>query len=84
VDVVEANREKNRVRLKTSCVNQHGEEVLVGEAVVKPSRTPVRYERTVDPAAALTLWALAPWAWVAQGAAGAFAWSVLALTVPRR
>ena len=86
VDVVEANREKNRVRLRTSCVNQHGEEVLVGDAVVKPSRTPVRYERTPDPGAALTLWALAPWAWAAQGAAvaGAFAWSLVGLSLPRR
>jgi 3-hydroxybutyryl-CoA dehydratase len=86
VEVVEASPEKNRVRLRTSCVNQHGEEVLAGEAVVKPSRTPVRYDRTVGPAAALTLWTLAPWAWAAQGAAvtGAMAWSLLALSRPRR
>ena len=86
VEVVEASLEKNRVRLRTSCVNQHGEEVLAGEAVVKPSRTPVRYERTVGPAAPLTLWALAPWAWAAQSAAvaGALMWSLAGLSLPRR
>ena len=53
---------------------------------VKPSRMPVRYERTVGPAAALTLWALAPWAWAAQGAAvtGALMWSAMALSRPGR
>jgi acyl dehydratase len=85
VEVVEANLEKNRVRLKTSCVNQHGDEVLVGEALVKPSRTPVRYERSADPASMLALWTLGPWAWAAQGAAvaGALAWSALAMSLPR-
>ena len=86
VDVVEVSPEKNRVRLRTSCLNQEGEEVLAGEAVVKPSRTPVRYERTVGPSSALTLWALVPWAWAAQGAAvtGALLWSAMALSRPGR
>ena len=86
VEVTEINREKNRVRLRTVCVNQRGEEVLGGEALVMPSRLPVRYERVADPAALLTLWALSPWAWAAQGAAmmGMLGLSAIALSVPRR
>ena len=86
VEVTEINREKNRVRFKTVCVNQRGEEVLGGEALVMPSRLPVRYERVADPAALLTLWALSPWAWAAQGAAmmGMLGLSAIALSVPRR
>src|SRR5262245_32467692 len=34
VEVVEVNREKNRVRLRTVCTNQRAENVLTGEAVV--------------------------------------------------
>src|SRR6266511_74295 len=34
VEVVEVLRERNRVRLKTVCSNQRGEEVLTGEALV--------------------------------------------------
>lgn len=37
VKVTEVNREKGRVRMATTCVNQHGEDVLVGEAWVRPS-----------------------------------------------
>jgi acyl dehydratase len=43
VEVVEILSERNRVRLQTVCVNQHGEAVLAGEAWVMPSRTPVVY-----------------------------------------
>jgi len=35
VRVVEIDREKERARLETVCVNQSGQEVLAGEAVVK-------------------------------------------------
>jgi acyl dehydratase len=85
VEVVEVLCEKNRARLATSCVNQRGEEVLRGEALVMPSRTPVRYERTANPAALFTLWALGPWAWAMQGAAlaGMLGWSVLAVAAGR-
>ena len=44
VEVAELLRGRNRVRLKTVCTNQRGEEVLVGEAWVLPSRQPVPYE----------------------------------------
>jgi acyl dehydratase len=84
VEVVEVNRERNRVRLRTVCANQRGEEVLTGEAVVMPSRTPVRYARRAEPAGALALWTLQPVAWMAQGAAiwGMLGLSALAAAAP--
>ena len=36
VDVVQVMEDRNRVRLATTCVNQHGETVLSGEAIVMP------------------------------------------------
>jgi len=39
VEVVEIMLEKNRVRLQTTCINQHGESVLAGEALVLPPFT---------------------------------------------
>lgn len=85
VEVIETNREKNRARLRTVCVNQHGEDVLVGEALVMPSRTPVVYERATAPADLVTLWALQPWAWAVQGATllGMLGLSAVGLAVPR-
>jgi len=69
VEVVEVNRERNRIRLRTVCANQRGEEVLTGEALVMPSKTRVDYEETSRQAmGAFALWMLAPWAWAAQGA----------------
>ena len=46
VEVLEVNRERNRIRLRTVCTNQRAEDVLTGEAVVMPSRTPVHYTRS--------------------------------------
>jgi len=70
VEVVEVLRERNRLRLKTVCTNQRGEEVLTGEALVMPSRVRVAYaEHSRQPAGAFALWALGPWAWAAQGTA---------------
>jgi 3-hydroxybutyryl-CoA dehydratase len=40
VEVIEIMDKKNRVRLKTICVNQEGKQVLDGEAVVSPSKAP--------------------------------------------
>ena len=40
VEVVEIDREKKRVRLKTQCRNQDGAVVIDGEAVVSPPRPP--------------------------------------------
>jgi acyl dehydratase len=84
VEVVEVNRERNRIRLRTVCTNQRAEDVLTGEAVVMPSRTPVHYARRVEPVGALTLWTLQPMAWMAQGAAiwGMLGLSALAAAAP--
>ena len=38
-EVVELDAEKNRVRLKTTCMNQEGTMVLVGEALVSPPKS---------------------------------------------
>lgn len=40
VEVVEKLKEKKRVRLKTTCVNQDGVQVIDGEALVSPPRPP--------------------------------------------
>ncbi|MGD2028562.1 MAG: MaoC family dehydratase [Desulfobacterales bacterium] len=40
VEVVDIVDEKNRVRLRTSCFNQEGIQVLNGEAVVSPPKPP--------------------------------------------
>ena len=68
VEVIELNRERNRIRLRTVCTNQRAEDVLTGEAVVMPSRTPIDYARPAQPMGALALWTLQPLAWMAQGA----------------
>ena len=39
-EVVQIISEKNRVRLKTTCFNQEGNQVLDGEAVVSPPKPP--------------------------------------------
>lgn len=38
VEVIEIIAEKKRVRLKTTCINQEGTQVLDGEAVVSPPK----------------------------------------------
>ncbi|HSB77852.1 MAG TPA: MaoC family dehydratase [Candidatus Methylomirabilis sp.] len=43
VEVAEILRERNRVRLKTTCRNQRDEEILTGEAWVLPSKLPISY-----------------------------------------
>lgn len=40
VEVIEKLAEKKRVRLRTTCVNQDGVQVLDGEALVSPPRPP--------------------------------------------
>jgi acyl dehydratase len=84
VEVLEVNRERNRIRLRTVCTNQRAEDVLTGEAVVMPSRTPVQYARPA--VSAMALWTLQPLAWMAQGAAiwGMLGLSALAVAAPTR
>jgi hypothetical protein len=78
VEVLEANRIKNRMRLRTVCTNQRGEEVLTGEALVMPSRTPVVYEKPAETASSVALWTLNPWALAAEATA---MWMTLGLSV---
>jgi 3-hydroxybutyryl-CoA dehydratase len=40
VEVIEVITEKNRLRLKTTCTNQEGTQVLDGEALVSPPKPP--------------------------------------------
>jgi len=40
VEVIEVMPEKNRVRLRTYCVNQDGTTILDGEALVSPPKAP--------------------------------------------
>jgi len=89
VEVVDVQREKNRIRLRTVCTNQRAEDVLTGEAVVMPSRTRIDYARTPAPLGALALWTLQPLAWMAQGATvmgmlGLSALSAVAPAAPSR
>jgi 3-hydroxybutyryl-CoA dehydratase len=77
VEVLEVHRERNRIRLRTVCTNQRAEDVVTGEAVVMPSRTPVHYTRPVGSMNAFALWTLQPLAWMAQGAA---IWGMLGLS----
>lgn len=85
VEVVEIVRERNRVRLKTVCVNRRGEEVLAGEAWVLPPKSHVEYAEDRTGAEAITFWALQPWAWAAQALSvwGMLAVSALAAWRPR-
>ena len=72
VEVAEVIPERNRVRLKTICVNQRGEEVLSGEAWVKPPKTRIVYaDHGAEPGIPLAH----PWFW---GAAAVQAWGAIA------
>ena len=42
VEVVDIENEKNRVKLRTTCVNQDGTTVVDGEALVSPPKAPKR------------------------------------------
>jgi acyl dehydratase len=87
VEIIEVIRDRNRIRLQTVCVNQHGDEVLSGEAWVMPSKTRVVYEpKPREAAAGLAALALQPWTWAAQAASFWGAWSLALLSggTPRR
>ena len=72
VEVVERVTERNRVRLKTVCVNQDSQEVLVGEALLSPPKQAVAYTRRETGPARVAHWALQPTLWAAH-ATGAWA-----------
>ena len=81
VEVVEVIRERNRIRLQTTCTNQRGEEVLSGEAWVMPSRAPIVYDEERRAAASLARLALQPWSWAAQAMN---AWAAMVTSAARR
>src|SRR5438132_13938547 len=81
VEVLEVIRERNRLRLQTTCTNQRGEEVLSGEAWVMPSRTHIVYDEERRAAAALARLALGPWSWAARTMS---AWAAMVTSVARR
>jgi len=78
VDVAAIVRDRNRIRLTTSCVNQRGEDVLSGEAWVMPSRTSIVYERPRHGLSTMAGWTFSPWTIAAQTIA---AWSALGLAL---
>ncbi|MBM3778465.1 MAG: MaoC family dehydratase [Acidimicrobiia bacterium] len=60
VEVTELMPQRNRVKLSTVCLNQDGEDVLVGEAWVKPPKQRVEYAETpVDEAGVPTAMTMA-------------------------
>ncbi len=75
VEIVELIRERNRIRLKTVCTNQRGEEVLVGEAWVLPSPRSLAYDERPVTLGVFGA-ALGPWAWAARVMA---AWGLIGL-----
>jgi len=40
VEIIEINAEKNRVKVKTTCSNQDGTQILDGEALISPPKAP--------------------------------------------
>lgn len=80
VEVLEVVPARHRVRLGTVCRNQHGEEVLVGEAWVMPPRRSVTYERATAGPVGVAGLALQSWACAARALAlwGALGLSLLA------
>jgi 3-hydroxybutyryl-CoA dehydratase len=46
VEVAEIDKEKNRVRLSTSCLNQEGMKILVGNAMVSPPKKAAKQSLT--------------------------------------
>jgi len=85
VEVLEVIRERNRIRLSTVCRNQHGDEVLIGEAWVMPSRSPISYDGQPPHRPMRLPLALQPWAVAAQAMAlwGNLGLSLLAAGLPR-
>jgi 3-hydroxybutyryl-CoA dehydratase len=77
VEVLAANREKNRLHLRTTCTNQRGEDVLTGEAIVKPPVARVVYAKRREVRDPFAMWTFGPWAWLTQGAA---IWSMIGLS----
>jgi len=80
VEVLEVFPERNRIRLSTVCRNQHGEDVLTGEAWVMPARSPVVYDAAPPPRGARVPLVMQPWVAAAQAMV---LWSDLGLRLLR-
>ena len=78
VEVLEVIRERNRIRMQTTCTNQRNEEVLSGEAWVMPSKVPIVYEENRRAVASLALLTLQPWSWAAKAMS---AWAAMVTSV---
>ena len=78
VEIVEVVRERNRIRLETICVNQNGQNVLIGEAWVRPPKRRDEYVAQSAGAGDLLFWALQPYAWASHTLA---AWAKLGRSV---
>jgi acyl-CoA thioesterase FadM len=76
VEIVEVSRDRGRVRLATTCVNQDGEPVLTGEAWVRPPEAPAG--PSARPRAVSPLWAASALAPLRQSAHLVSFWSGLA------
>jgi hypothetical protein len=77
VEVAELISDRNRARLRTVCVNQRGEEVLTGDAWVKPPKERIVYDQNSSRPAALGTQPL-PLVWTAMAVQ---AWSQSALSM---
>lgn len=86
VTVAEVVRERNRLRLTTTCTNQRGEEVLAGEAWVMPSRTAIAYEEAGRAPSSWLGAVYQPWTWAAETLAfwGTLSLSMLGAASPPR
>lgn len=66
VEIVRRETERNRIWLRTVCVNQDGTEVLTGEAEVLPPKSVVEYREEASGSAAATNLLVQPLLWTAQ------------------
>ena len=64
--MVERIAEHNRVRFKTVCLNQRGETVLRGEAVILPPKSEISYTEPATNRVTLLEWSLLPYQWTAD------------------
>jgi acyl dehydratase len=67
-EVLEVLADRNRIRIKTVCTNQDGDEVLTGEAWVMPSKQPVVYEESSHETNGV-VWACEPLTWATRAMA---------------
>jgi|RhiMetdeSRZDD1v2_1073273.scaffolds.fasta_scaffold84449_3 acyl dehydratase len=81
VEVTEVLRERNRVCLRTICLNQAGEPVIEGEAWVMPSKVHIEY---AEPARAGSGWSTVACVPAALAVQAMTFWTASGLTFARR